>query len=174
MVRWSVSYKFLSSFHIWFRGQDAASEAHHCRNTNVVCNTRPTNYSFIPHSQAHLHCRTSDTQTKAMQKSLPLPTATDGQNRGLKSKTREFNFGSRTKFSLAEKIDVRWQWKKTKLRTKFNNMSADNLPRWTKFEPVENSETLKSKTEFTFRLHFFTSDLPSWKQKSCRFIDFNI
>ena len=53
-------------------------------------------------------------------------------------------------------------------------MSADNLPRWTKFEPVENSETLKSKTEFTFRLHFFTSDLPSWKQKSCRFIDFNI
>jgi len=27
--------KFISSFHVWFRGQDAASEAHHSRNTNV-------------------------------------------------------------------------------------------------------------------------------------------
>jgi len=28
--------KFISSFHVWFRGQDAASEAHHSRNTHVV------------------------------------------------------------------------------------------------------------------------------------------
>jgi hypothetical protein len=35
MARWRVSYKFLSSSHVWFRGQDAASEARHCRNTNV-------------------------------------------------------------------------------------------------------------------------------------------
>ena len=27
--------KFISSFNVWCRGQDAASEAHHCRNTNV-------------------------------------------------------------------------------------------------------------------------------------------
>ncbi len=27
--------KFVSSFHVWFRGQDAASEAHHSRNTHV-------------------------------------------------------------------------------------------------------------------------------------------
>jgi|GEM_PF-4077454 len=36
----------------------------HARNItylNVVCNARPTIYSFILHSQAHLHCRTPDT-----------------------------------------------------------------------------------------------------------------
>ena len=30
--------KFISSFHVWFRGQDAASEAHHSRNTHVGSN----------------------------------------------------------------------------------------------------------------------------------------
>jgi hypothetical protein len=30
--------KFISSFNVWCRGQDAASEAHHWRNTNVVGN----------------------------------------------------------------------------------------------------------------------------------------
>ena len=61
-----------------FVGQHAAPEAGHIANTNVVGNTRPTIYGFIPHSQAHLHCRTSDTQTKAMQKSLPLPPTNAG------------------------------------------------------------------------------------------------
>jgi hypothetical protein len=28
--------KFISSFHVWFRGQDAALEAHHSRNTHVA------------------------------------------------------------------------------------------------------------------------------------------
>jgi hypothetical protein len=34
--------KFVSSFHVWFRGQDAASEAHHSRNTHVVGHGRWT------------------------------------------------------------------------------------------------------------------------------------
>jgi hypothetical protein len=34
--------KFISSFHVWFRGQDAALEAHHSRNTHVAGNFRKT------------------------------------------------------------------------------------------------------------------------------------
>jgi hypothetical protein len=30
--------KFISSLNVWFRGQDAALEAHHSRNTHVVAN----------------------------------------------------------------------------------------------------------------------------------------
>jgi hypothetical protein len=33
-------------------------------------------FAVISHNQSHLHCRTSDTQTKAMRKSLSLPPAT--------------------------------------------------------------------------------------------------
>jgi hypothetical protein len=32
----TCKFKVLSSFNVWFRGQDAASKAHHCANTNVV------------------------------------------------------------------------------------------------------------------------------------------
>ena len=34
----TCSPKFISSFNVWCRGQDAASKPHHCANTNVVCN----------------------------------------------------------------------------------------------------------------------------------------
>jgi|GEM_PF-6674744 hypothetical protein len=106
-----------------------------------------------------------------MQKSLPLPPATPGQNRGLRSK--------KTKY--LNSISVRGQvsaWLKNRSSLKIDkkeiqdlnskNMSADNLPQWTKFELADNPGLLK--TEFTFRLHFFTSNLPSWTQKRCSFI----
>ena len=44
MAGCSVSYKFLSSFHVWSRGTDRLSKAHHCRNTNVASNCPPTNF----------------------------------------------------------------------------------------------------------------------------------
>jgi len=31
----TCSPKFISSFNVWCRGQDAASKPHHCANTNV-------------------------------------------------------------------------------------------------------------------------------------------
>jgi hypothetical protein len=34
----TCKFKVLSSFNVWFRGQDAASKAHHCANTNVASN----------------------------------------------------------------------------------------------------------------------------------------
>ena len=47
--------KFISSFHVWFRGQDAASEAHHSRNTHVSNNalgqSRPTNEGLFDDNQ---------------------------------------------------------------------------------------------------------------------------
>ena len=38
--------KFISSFNVWFRGQDAASEEHHSRNTHVVGNWALDNLDF--------------------------------------------------------------------------------------------------------------------------------
>ncbi|MFO0507590.1 MAG: hypothetical protein ACK5YS_01835, partial [bacterium] len=38
--------KFISSFHVWFRGQDAASEAHHSRNTHVGSNVVKLNRKY--------------------------------------------------------------------------------------------------------------------------------
>jgi hypothetical protein len=34
----TCKFKVLSSFNVSFRGQGAASKAHHCANTNVVAN----------------------------------------------------------------------------------------------------------------------------------------
>ncbi len=45
--------------------------------------------------------------------------------------------------------------RKENSRTKFKNMSEDNLPRWTKFESIENSETLKSKNRIYISFTFF-------------------
>jgi hypothetical protein len=103
-----------------------------------------------------LHCRTFDTQTKA--KSLPLLLATPIQNRGLKSKTTkipEFNFG-RGQVSAWLKNRCSLTADKKEIQDKFKNMSADNLPRWTKFEAADNSGLLiKNRNRIYISFTFF-------------------
>jgi len=63
MVRLRVSCKFLSSFHVSPSGQDAASEAHHCRNTNVVGNWVPdkADYKSINENKRTFNLDSGDT-----------------------------------------------------------------------------------------------------------------
>jgi hypothetical protein len=77
-----------------------------------------------------------------MQKSLPFLPATPGQNRGLKSKTTKYP----NSISVREQVSA---WVKDRFSLTVNkkeiqdlnskNKSADYLPRWTKFEPADNS-----------------------------------
>ncbi|MFO0487511.1 MAG: hypothetical protein ACK5ZY_04465, partial [Cyclobacteriaceae bacterium] len=45
----TCSPKFISSFNVWCRGQDAASEAHHSRNTHVVRQCKKTAQPQMAH-----------------------------------------------------------------------------------------------------------------------------